>query len=305
MSDQLTLKNVVLAKSGALPTAAEVLTTNGLVFCNPKVKSGDYKDIGNGAMGATKTFIDSNWVSSEFEIPMQIKKASALGIAPKLADLLKICGLSETITASTKVDYKPGNSDLAGTGQIKVYTDGYVRTLTGVAGNMKISGKVGEPLSAAFSIKGFLASATPTAEANPVVTLDTGSAPLVSKVTVFTVGGSSLQADSFDFDLGNSIQEVYAIGLAKYYMQDFDPTLTVTAVKIKGTDDVTWTDFATGTVKAILIQVGVAGSMIEINIPFAMLKDVSEADSNGMVKLSRTFRAQASVGNDNFTITYK
>jgi len=305
MADQLTLKNTVLVKSGGLPTAAEVVTTDGLVFCNPTVKSGDYKDIGNGMMGATKTYIDNNWVSADFEIPVQLKKASALGIAPKIADLFKICGLAETITASTKVEYKPGSPDLAGTGQVKVYTDGYVRALTGVAGNMKISGKVGEPLSASFSIKGFLDSATPTVEANPVVTLDTGVAPIVSKVTVLTVGGSSIQADSFDFDLGNSIQEVYGIGIAKYYMQDLDPTLSVTAIKVKGTDDAAWTDFAAGTIRAIIIQVGLAGSMIEISVPFAILKTVSEADSNGMVKLSRTFRAQASVGNDNFTITYK
>ncbi len=90
MADQLTLKNTVLVKSGGLPTAAEVVTTDGLVFCNPTVKSGDYKDIGNGMMGATKTYIDNNWVSADFEIPVQLKKASALGIAPKIADLFKV-----------------------------------------------------------------------------------------------------------------------------------------------------------------------------------------------------------------------
>jgi hypothetical protein len=36
-----------------------------------------------------------------------------------------------------------------------------------------------------------------------------------------------------------------------------------------------------------------------------MVKDLSEADDSGKVKISRTFRAQASAGNDNYTITYK
>lgn len=304
MANQLTNKNAVLVKSGGSPAAVDAVTTNGLVFVNPKVKSGDYKDVGNGMMGGTKSYIDPNWVNAEFDIPLQMKKASALGTAPSIDELLKICGLAETITASTKVEYKPGGTG-AGTGQIKVYTDGYVRSVIGAVGNLKISGKVGEPLTATVSVKGFLESAAATAESNPTVTLDTNTAPLVTKVSVLTVGGVTLNADSFDFDIGNQINELYAINLSEYYMQDFDPTITITAVKVKGTDESAWTDFASGTVRAIIIQVGTAGSMIELSIPYAILKEVSESDDAGNVKISRTFRAQASAGNDNYTITYK
>jgi hypothetical protein len=45
--------------------------------------------------------------------------------------------------------------------------------------------------------------------------------------------------------------------------------------------------------------------MVELSVPYAMVKDLSEADDSGKVKLTRTFRAQASAGGDNFTITYK
>jgi hypothetical protein len=301
--NQLTLKNTVLAKNGGAPVAGDVITTNGLVFVNPKLKSGDYKDMGNGMMGATKTFIDPNWVNAEFDIPVQMKKASALGTAPSIDELFKMCGLTETITAGVSVAYKPGG--IAGSGQIKVYTDGYVRTLTGVAGNLKINGKVGEPLGATFSVKGFLASAEATAEANPTVTLDANTAPMVTKVTVLTVAGTELNADSFDLDIGNQIQELYAMNIAEYYMQDFDPSITVTAVKVKGTDESAWADFSAGAVREIIVQVGTAGSMIELSIPYSILKDVNEADDNGNVKITRTFRAQASSGNDNYTITYK
>jgi len=302
--NQKTLKNVVLVKSGGVPTAAEVVTTNGTVFVNPKIKSGDYQDMGNGMMGSTKTFIDPNWINAEFDIPVQMKKASALGSAPSIDELLKIAGLAETITAATKVEYKPGGTGV-GTGQIKVYTDGYVRALTGVAGNLKISGKVGEPLGAVFSVKGFMASPEATAEANPTVTLDINMAPIVSKVTVLTVGGSQLNADSFDLDIGNKINEQYAMDLSAYYLEDFDPTISITAVKAIGTDEAAWTDYANGMVRSIIIQVGAAGSMVEISIPYAKLKDVSESDDAGNVKISRTFRAEASAGNDNYTITYK
>jgi hypothetical protein len=305
MAVQQTLKNTVLAKSGALPTATEVVTTNGIVFVNPKIKSGDYDDVGAGTMGTKKTFIDPNYITAEFDIPVQIKKTSALGVAPKLSNLYKFCGLTETIVASTSVAYKPGGIT-TGTGQVKAYVDGYVKTITGMVGNLKLTGKVGEPLGGTFSVKGFLASAAATAEANPAVTLDTLNAPIVSLVSVVTAGGSTLNADSFDFDLGNDIPSpTYAVGKNEYYIANFDPTLTVTAVKTIGTDESAWTDFAAGTIRAILIQIGTAGGMVELSVPYAMVKDLSEADDSGKVKLTRTFRAQASAGNDNFTLTYK
>jgi hypothetical protein len=145
-----------------------------------------------------------------------------------------------------------------------------------------------------------------TAEANPSVTLDTLAAPIVSLVSVVTAGGTTLNADSFDFDLGNDIPApTYSVGKNEYYIANFYPILTITAVKTLGTDEAAWTDFAAGTVRAIIIQIGAAGSMVELSVPFAMVKDLSEADDSGKVKLSRTFRAQASVGNDNFVITYK
>lgn len=304
MADQLMLKNTILAKSGGVPTATEVITTNGVVFVNPKLKSGDYDDMGNGMMGNKKTYIDPNYIISEFDIPVHMKKASALGVAPKLSNLFKIAGLTETITASTKVEYKPGGI-VEGTGQFKAYVDGYVRNVTGAVANLKISGKVGEPLNATFSCKGFLDTAEATAEANPAVTLDTLMAPIVSSVTVLTIGGGQIQGDSFEFDLGNVIREDYLMSKKAYTITNFDPSINVTAIKIKGVDEAAWADYSAGTVRAIIIQVGAAGGMEELSIPYAKLKDVGEADDNGKVKITRTFRAQASAGNDNFTYTYK
>lgn len=305
MAVQQTLKNTILVKSGGLPTATEVITTNGIVFVNPKIKSGDYEDVGAGTMGSKKTFIDPNYITAEFDIPVQIKKASALGVAPKLSSLYKFCGLAETIVASTSVTYKPGGIT-TGTGQVKSYVDGYVRTITGMVGNLTLKGKVGEPLVGTFNVKGFLASASASAEANPAVTLDTLNAPIVSLVSVVTADGTTLNADSFDFELGNDIPApTYAVAKNEYYIADFDPKLTITAVKTIGTDESAWTDFAAGTIRAILIQIGSAGSMVELSVPYAMVKDLAEADDSGKVKITRTFRAQASAGNDNFTITYK
>lgn len=304
MAVQQTLKNVVLAKSGGAPAATECVTLNEPVLISPKVKSGQYSDVGTGAMGVTKVYTDPNFVTCDFSMKINARASSALGVAPKVGNLMKIAGLTETITASTKVEYKPGNNTGVGGGQVTVYNDGYKHVIVGAGANCKLTAKIGEPMQYEFATKGFTTPQA-TAEANPTVTLDASAMPIVSKITVLTIGGSSVPADSFELDFGNKIEEEYDIGLGYYYLSDFEPTIKVEAVKTIGTDEQAWIDYGNATPKAILIQVGTAGSMIELSIANAVVKDMDQKDDKGKVKISRTYACQAVAGNDNFTITYK
>ncbi|MDD5212341.1 MAG: hypothetical protein PHV62_07985 [Sulfuricurvum sp.] len=238
MAMQQTLKNTVLFKQGTAPAATDVVTLNGLVFINPKVAGGDYSDIGNGQMGNTKSYVDPNMVTAEFDIVTVGRGGGAAGTVPKIAELLKACGLAETITASTKVEYKPGGALTAG--QCQVFTDGYQRLITGIMNDLKIGGKIGEFAKFTFSAKGYT-DATATALANPGVTLDTANPPVISSATIFTLGGGAIPITEFDFALGNQIQSLYAVGQKEYYLQNFDPTIKVKTVKVKGTET-HWTD---------------------------------------------------------------
>lgn len=302
MAMQQTLKNTVLFKQGGAPAAIDVVTLDGLVFLNPKVAGGEYSDMGNGLMGNMKSYVDPNMVTVEFDISVVGRGGGAAGIAPKMDDLLKCCGLAETITASTKVDYKPGGALTAG--QCQVFTDGYQRLVTGAFLDLKISGKVGEFAKFTFSAKGYT-DAVATATANPSVTLDTANPPVITSATVFTLGGGSVPITEFEFSLGNSIQSLYAVGQKEFYLQDFDPSIRIKAVKVKGVET-HWDDLLAGNVKAIVITIGeTAGQIIQIDVPFAKPKDVSETDDAGKVVYDNTFRCQSSVGSDNFTITFK
>lgn len=302
MATQQTLKNAVLFKQGGVPIAANVVTLDGLVFLNPKVASGDYSDIGNGQMGNTKSFVDPNNVTAEFDINVIGRGGGAAGTAPKIADLLKCCGLAEKITAGTSVAYAPGGSLTRG--QCKVYTDGYVRLVEGIMCDMKISGKVGDLARITFSAKGYTTSGS-TAEANPTVTLDTANPPVISSATVFTVGGGTVNISEFEFSLGNSLQSLYAVGVKEFYLQDFDASVNIKAIKTRG-NETHWDDLVAGNVKAIQIVIGaVAGQIIQIDIPFAKPKEVSESDNSGVVVYDQTYRCQSSAGNDNFTLTFK
>jgi len=302
MANQQTLKNIVLFKQGSLPTATEVITLDGLVFVNPKVAGGEYEDIGNGQLGNKKSFVDPNNVTAEFDIPVIGRGGGAAGTAPKFAELLKSCGLSETITASTKVEYKPGGS--LSPSQSKVFTDGYSRAITGIICDMSISGKVGDLTRFKFSAKGYT-TANSSAEANPAVTLDTANAPVVSTASIFTLSGGTINISEFEFMLGNILQSNYAIAQKEFYLENFDASIRIKAIKTKG-NEAHWDDLLAGNVKAIVITVGAtAGQIIQIDIPYAKPKEVSESDQSGIVVYDQTFRCQSSAGNDNFTLTFK
>lgn len=305
MPAQETNKNTLLAKSGSVPSAANVVQLDGFVLLSPKVSTGEINAVGTGALGNKKGYVDPNNTKVTFDIPTVVKASTALGVAPELSELYKIAGLYETITAGTKVEYKPGGITYSGAGVIKVFNDGYSRTVNGAAANMKISGKVGAPLKTVFSVSGYT---TPQAAAdpNPAVTLNSGIIPIISKITAITVGGVSINCDSVEFDMSNDVQDTYATGLSEFYIANFDPSITLVAIKTKGTDEQSWIDMGNGLLKAILITVGDAGAQIVLGVPNAFALDLGEADEKGRVKLTRKFRAEnGGVANNNFSITYQ
>lgn len=302
---QETLKNTVLVKSGSAPTAANVVQLDGFVLLSPKVSTGEINAVGTGALGNKKGFVDPNNTKVTFDVPTVIKASTALGVAPELSELYKIAGLAETITPSVKVEYKPGGITSSGAGVIKVYNDGFVRTVIGAAANMKISGKVGEPLKAVFSVSGYTTPEA-SAEPNPAVTLNAGIIPIISKITAITISGTPINCDSFDFDTGNEIQDTYATGLSEFYIGNFNPMINLTAIKTKGTDEQAWIDMGNGSLKAIIITVGSAGSQVVLNVPSAFALELSESDEKGRVKLTRKFRAENDgVANGNFSIVHQ
>lgn len=302
MAKQLSSKNTFLFMTGGVPTEAEVITTANNVFVNPRPKEIELKDIGNGKAGNNKTIINNDFVTAEFSVDINAKSSGGLGVAPTYGDLFKCCGLKETITASTDVTYTP--ELLEQTGDAVSYMDGYKRSISGIAGNMSFSGTVGELAKFNFALKGFT-TLEPTAGANPSVTLDSNKNLIVTSASVITVGGATVELDSFEFDLGNDIKEIYAVGRKEYFTSDFKPTLKVTAVKTRG-NDAHWADLNTNTKREVIISLGTsAGDIIEFRAPFCQPSDANENDDNGSIKYDRTWVCENSAGGDNFSITYK
>ena len=302
MANQLTVRNTLLVSTSGTPTATDVVTTDNNVLVNPKAKSIEYKDIGNGALGNSKIVINNDYVTADFNVDVNAKCSGSAGTAPSYAELFKLSGLSETVTADTDVTYGIASSFVSATAL--AYLDGSKREVSGIAGSFTFGGNVGEIAKFSFSLKGFT-TLEETAEANPTVTLDSNSNLIIKSVTVITVGGGTIQMKDFTFDMGTDIQETYAAGLKEFYIQDFKPTLKVSAVKTKG-NQTHWTDLNANTKKSVVITLGdVAGNIIEFTAPYCQPSDVSENDDSGKIVYDNTWMCESSAGADNFTIVYK
>lgn len=298
--NQLTGKNTLLVSTSGSPVAADVITTANNVLVNPKSKSLEYKDMGNGKTGNTKSKTIADYTTADFKVEVNAKPSGTAGVAPAYGELFKLCGLSEVVDAGVSVTYAPATM-IAGTA--KAYLDGSVRTITGIAGDFTFGGQVGEIAKFDFSLKGFTDLAE-TVEVNPTVTLDANKNLTIESVTVITVGGSTINMESFEFSLGNETNETYAIGLKEFYIADFKSSIKVSAVKTKG-NATHWADLAANTTREIIVVLGtVAGKTVTFKATYCNPSDVSENDSSGKVIYDNTWNCESSAGGDNFSIVY-
>ena len=301
MSSQLTARNSLLFNaSGEDLDASCVLTTANDIIVNPKSKSIEYKEIGSGQAGNTKSKSITDFTTAEFSVEINAKPSGDKSEPPSYGELFKCCGLSETAT-DDNVTYAPAT---LATGHAKAYLDGAMREITGIAGDFTFGGKVGEIAKFTFSLKGFT-TLDETAEDNPDVTLGSNTNLTIESIAAITVGGNSVAMEDFEFSLGNEIQETYAIGLKEYYISDFKPTIKVNAVKTKGNSD-HWKDLASNTLKEIVVKLGEDedGQKLEFRASYCNPSDVSESDSSGKIVYSNTWSCENKDGGDNFSIVY-
>lgn len=305
MALQETLKNIVLVGSGALPVVGDVVAVTDPVLLSPKVATGSTNAIGSGALANNSGYVDPQNITAEFNVNLALRSPVSLGVAPESSKLLKLAGLVETLTAGVTSVYKLGGITADGTGQVQVYNDGFTRLVTGASANLKISGKIGEPIKVEFSVKG-VTTASASAVANPAVTLNTGNEIIMTKADTFVVNGVTLSVMDFELDLAGTLERSYTTGTNGFYISNFAPKLSITAIKTKTIDEAAWTDLAAGGNKVIAITCGAPGNQILLNIPYAFASDLSENDDKGRVSMKRAFNCEnGGVANSNVTITLK
>jgi hypothetical protein len=285
-----TNKNVVLLKYGATPNATNVVNIEDFVNIAPDVKTEEYKEF-DGDLGNTKSYIDPEHTTCDFTIKAKLRGNDKTGAnpdtPPAITNLLKASGLKETITDDSDVTYTVNQESLSPATAI-VYVDGKKRVADGIVCNFKLSGEVGSCAMVEFSAKGYT-DILDVNEANPDVSLDSEALMIVNKVSAVSVGGNTFNLESFDFDLGNDIQDIYAVGLAQFERSNFDAKISLTGYKDSA--DTTWADLSSQDLKSIVITLGNGtGKTVTLTIDSARPLTPSESDKSGKMSITKEFR---------------
>jgi hypothetical protein len=161
------------------------------------------RDLIRPYLGNFDQLIAKTSVAITFEV--ELAGSGTAGTAPRFGAILKACGMSETIVASTSVTYAPVSSTFS-SATIYFNVDGVLHKLTGCRGDMSLSCAVGAIPKIKFDMTGVYNAPTDTAQ--PAVTYSAQAAPLVfrqgntSAFQFFTYAGV---LQSVEFNMANSL----------------------------------------------------------------------------------------------------
>lgn len=226
--------------------------------------------------------------------------------APAWGPLVRACGMAETITASTKVEYTPISASQE---SVTIYANesGTNHKLTGTRGTFALKfDKNSYPI---FSWRMMGRYNDPAAVSLPSLTLTGWKDPLpINDVNTptFTIDGTDLVLESMQIDFGNNVI-VRDRPNAKYVaITDRNMTGTVTfEAPAIGTKDF----FAIAkppTLVALQIVHGIsAGYILQVDAPKVQLQNLQYVDIDGIRHLQAALRLNRNSGNDELKITTK
>ncbi len=256
----------------------------------------------DGNYGGTEQIVSGDYVKLDFEV--EAAGSGAAGTAPAYGPLLRACALSETITASTKVEYKPISSGFESV-TVYFYVDGKLYKLLGARGGVTLRfNSKGIPVFA-FAFTGLY---TPVTDAsNPTPTLTGFKAPLAANranTPTFTLHGYAGKLASIEASLNNEVVYRNLIGEESVQIVDRKAAgrVTIEDVAVAAKD---FTGIArAGTKGALqLIHGTQAGYKVQLDAPSVQLLKPTVDEQEGIQMLGLDLLLLPSAGNDEMTIT--
>jgi len=307
----LTRKRLILAKAeatyGTDPTptgSANAILVRNLEI-TPLQSDIVQRELIRPYLGNYEQLLAQTRVQVTFEV--ELAGSGAAGTAPAYGPVLKACGLSETVVATTSVTYAPVSTSFSSV-TIYFYQDGIRHIVTGARGTFTLNGQVGAIPTIAFTMTGIYNAPTDTALATP--TYANQATPLIFKngnTTSFSAFSYSGALQSIDLNVGNEIVYRELIGGTKEVLiTDRKPagTMSIEAVLLATKNYFT---VSTGsTTGSVSFQHGTtAGNIATLTMAQADLADASYAELNGIAMLNLPYVATpTAAGNDELSLAY-
>jgi hypothetical protein len=188
-----------------------------------------------------------------------------------------------------------------------IWEDGVKKQMRGARGNVKFSGKTGEPVYAEFDFTGVLD--TITDEANPAPTFETQIPPVLLSANM-SVGNYSAISGGFSIDSGNTVSLRESMNSADGFL-----SALVTQRKMSGNLDIEMTTVATkdwfGLWKAstnLPLIIGNIGSgsnnIIKFVMPKLRITKLAEQDQAGIDNAAMSFVLEETATDDELSLYF-
>ncbi|WP_298235914.1 phage tail tube protein [uncultured Azohydromonas sp.] len=248
------------------------------------------------------------WGNTTADFEIELAGRGAPGVPPRYNELLRMCSLSETITAGVSVVYAP-ISDVTESCTLHYLLDGLRHRTTGVRGNLELTWATGQLPSAKVSATGLYVDAEDYALAEaPNYTVWGQALPVNKANTVVTLFGKSIVIESVSVNMGNTVEYVNRPGqeYVDVTNQESKGTVVFEATSIAYKD---WFDAIKRGLTGAFNLVhggGQAGKTITFNAPAAYLSNPRYSESKGqlMMTVDMDLSAGLNGANDSFTLAY-
>jgi hypothetical protein len=307
----LSRKRLILAKTettyGTDPTptgSANAILVRNLEI-TPLQADTVTRDLIRPYLGNSDQLLAQTRVEVTFEV--ELAGSGAAGTAPAYGAVLKACGLSETVVATTSVTYAPVSSSFSSV-TLHFHNDGIRHKVTGCRGTFELSAEVGQIPVISFTMTGIYNA--PTDENLPTPTYANQAAPLIfkngntSNFSIFSYAGC---LQSLSFQIANEVVYRELVGCTKESLivnraPAGDVVIEAPSIATKDFFSIA-TGSATG---SISFQHGAtAGNIVTFTTAQADIANPSYSDQDGIQMLNLPYVAvPTSAGNDELSLVY-
>ena len=244
-------------------------------------------------------------VHGRIEFDVEIAGAGDAGDVPKYGSLLRSCGMSETVTADTMVEYEI-IEDAVESGSLYFNSDGVQHVFLGSQANVALTFTPKQIPKYRFTVVGLLGTISDAAL--PAVTLAAWIKPLiVSKAnTTMALHGAGNVAESLTVDLGNTLTPRFLIGDERVMISDRKSTGTA-VVEARHLAEVNWFQRSLARTRGALSLVHgtAAGNIVEVTAPAVELGAPTQGQTDGIVNYSIPLSLCPVAGMDEIKITVR
>jgi hypothetical protein len=307
----LSRKRLILAKTettyGTDPTptgAANAILVRNLEI-TPLQADTVTRDLIRPYLGNSDQLLAQTRVEVTFEV--ELAGSGTAGTAPAYGPVLKACGLSETVAASTSVTYAPVSASFSSV-TIHFHNDGIRHKVTGCRGTFELNAEVGQIPVISFTMTGIYNA--PTDEALPSPTYANQSAPLIFKngnTSNFSIFSYSGCLQSLSFQMANEVVYRELVGCTKESLivnraPAGDVVIEAPSIATKDFFAIA-TGSSTGSIS--FQHGGTAGNIVTFTTAQSDIANPSYSDQDGIQMLNLPYVAvPTSAGNDELSLVY-